>query len=73
MTTDVAAPVVDTDGALSATDQRHTQTVVGDHFSDIDEDEQEGEATSKKSFDVGVNDEAQATPYRWRVDHPWCV
>ena len=39
-------------------DQRHTQTAIGDHFSDIDEDEQEDEATSQ-SLDVGVGDEAQ--------------
>ena len=39
-------------------DQRHTQTVVGDHFSDIDEDEQEDEAISQSS-DEGVDDEAQ--------------
>ena len=39
-------------------DQRHTQTVIGDHFSDIDEDEQGGETTSQ-SLDVGVGDEAQ--------------
>ena len=28
-------------------DQRHTQTVIGDHFSDIDDDEQGDEATSQ--------------------------
>ena len=39
-------------------DQRHTQTVIGDHFSDIDEDEQEDEATSQ-SVDMGIDDEAQ--------------
>ena len=39
-------------------DQRHTQTVIGDHFSDIDEDEQEDETTFQ-SLDVGVGDEAQ--------------
>ena len=31
---------------MTPADQRHTQVVIGDHFSDIDEDEQEGEATS---------------------------
>ena len=36
-------------------DQRHTQTVIGDHFSDIDDDddEQGGEATSQP-LDEGV-------------------
>ena len=52
-------------------DQRHTQTVIGDHFSDIDEDEQEDEATSQ-SLDVGVDDEAQPRT-EWRVGHPWYV
>ena len=42
----------------TSADQRHMQTVIGDHFSDIDEDEQEDEATSQ-SLDVGVGDEAQ--------------
>ena len=50
------------DGCLpghdSGFDRRHTQTVIGDHFSDIDEDEQEDEATSQ-FLDVGVDDEAQ--------------
>ena len=46
-------------------DQRHTQTVIGDHFSDIDEDEQEGEATSQ-SLDVGVDDEATPPPVACR-------
>ena len=39
-------------------DQRHTQTAIGDHFSDIDEDEQGDDATSQP-LDEGVGDEAQ--------------
>ena len=39
-------------------DQRHTQMVIGDHFSNIDEDEQEDGDTSQ-FLDVGVDDEAQ--------------
>ena len=31
----------------TSADQRHMQTVIGDHFSDIDEDEQEDETTSQ--------------------------
>ena len=42
---------------MTPADQRHTQVVIGDHFSDIDEDEQEDEATSQ-SLDVGADDEA---------------
>ena len=43
---------------MTPIDQRHTQTVIGDHFSDIDEDEQEDEATSR-FLDMGVDGEAQ--------------
>ena len=39
-------------------DQRHTQTVIGDHFSDIDDDEQGDEATSQ-FLGEDVDDEAQ--------------
>ena len=52
-------------------DQRHTQAAIGDHFSDIDEDEQGGEATSQ-ALDEGVDDETQPL-HRWRVGHPWYV
>ena len=52
-------------------DQRHTQMVIGDHFSDIDEDEQEDEATSQ-SLDVGVDDEAQPRPDGVSVAHGMC-
>ena len=38
--------------------QRHTQTTIGDHFSDIDEDEQEDEYASRSS-DAGMDDEAR--------------
>ena len=38
--------------------QRHTQTTIGDHFSDIDEDEQEDEHDSRSS-DAGMDDEAR--------------
>jgi hypothetical protein len=35
--------------------QRHTQTTIGDHFSDIDEDEQEDEYASRSS-DADMDD-----------------
>ena len=38
--------------------QRHTQTTIGDHFSDIDEDEQEDEHASRSS-DADMDDEAR--------------
>ena len=43
---------------MTPADQRHTQVVLGDHFSDIDEDEQEDEAASR-SLDMGIDDEAR--------------
>ena len=39
-------------------DQRHTQAVIGDHFSDIDDDEQGDDATSQ-FLDEDVDDKAQ--------------
>ena len=36
---------------MTPADQRHMQVVIGDHFSDIDEDEQEDEAASQ-SLDI---------------------
>ena len=39
-------------------DQRHTQAVIGDHSSDIDEDEQEEDEATSRSLDVGTDDEA---------------
>ena len=38
--------------------QRHTQTTIGDHFSDIDEDEQEDEHASRSS-DEDMDDETR--------------
>ena len=52
-------------------DQRHTQVVVGDHFSDIDEDEREDEATSQ-SLDVGMDDEAPPRTDDASVTHGTC-
>ena len=43
---------------MNPIDQRHTQTVIGGHSSDIDEDEQEDEATSR-FLDMGVDGEAE--------------
>ena len=42
---------------MTPADQRHTTMVIRDHFSDIDEDDQESEAASQ-SPDVGLGDEA---------------
>ena len=39
-------------------DQRHTQVVIGDHSSDINEDEQEDQATSQ-SLDMNTDGEAR--------------
>ena len=50
-------PATDAFPDMTPADQRHTQTVIGDHFSDIDEDEQEDEATSR-FLDMGVEGEA---------------
>ena len=44
---------------MTPADQRHMQAVIGDHFSDIDEDEQEDEATSQ-SLDTEVGNEAHS-------------
>ena len=52
-------------------DQRHTQVVIGDHFSDIDEDEQEDEATSQ-SFIMGIDDETQTRTGDVSVTHGRC-
>ena len=52
-------------------DQRHTQVVIGDHFSDIDEDEQEDEATSR-SLDMGKDGEAQPRTDGVSVAHGMC-
>ena len=38
-------------------DQRHTQVVIRDHFSDIDDDDPKSEAASQSS-DIGLDDEA---------------
>ena len=43
---------------MTPIDQRHTQAVIGDHFSDTHEDEQEDEATSR-FLDMGVDGEAE--------------
>ena len=44
---------------MTPADQRHTPVVIGDRFSDIDEDEQEDEAASQ-SLDIDVGDEAHS-------------
>ena len=51
-------PATDAFPDSTPADQRHTQTVVGGHFSDIDEDEQEEDEATSRSLDVGADDEA---------------
>jgi hypothetical protein len=43
---------------MTPIDQRHSQTVIGSHFSDIDEDEKIDEATSR-FLDMDVDGEAE--------------
>ena len=59
-----------TDAFLGTTpaDQRHTPVVGESHFSDIDEDDQEGDAASQSS-DVDVNDGANARAAGVSVAH----
>ena len=52
-------------------DQRHTQVVIGDRLSDIDEDEQEDEATSQ-SLDMSTDGEAQPRTDDVSVTHGVC-
>ena len=56
---------------MTPADQRHTQVVLGDHFSDIDEDEQDDEATSQ-SLIMGMEDEAQPRASGVLVTHGMC-
>ena len=49
----------------------HTQAVIWDHFSDIDEDEQEDEATSQ-SLDMGTDGSAQPRTDDVPVIHGMC-
>ena len=44
---------------MTPADQRHTPVVIGDHFSDIDEDEPEDEIASQSS-DIDVDNEAHS-------------
>ena len=53
-------PATDVFPDTTQADQRHTQTVIGDYFSDIDDDEQGDEATSRfLDEDLDLDDEAQ--------------
>ena len=56
---------------MTPADLRHTQVVIGDHFSDIDEDEQEDEATPQ-SLDMGTDDGARTRTNDVPVIHGMC-
>ena len=53
-------------------DQRHAQTVMGDHFSDIDEDEQGEDDAISRFLDVGADDEAPPRTDGVSVAHGIC-
>ena len=56
---------------MTPADQRHTQVVIGDHFSNIDEDEQEDEAASQP-LDMNVDNEAHSHTDDVSVAHGMC-
>ena len=64
-------PATDAFPDMTPAGLRHTQAVIGDHFSDIDEDEQEDEATSK-SLDMGIDADAQPRTDGVSVIHGVC-
>ena len=56
---------------MTPADQRHTPVVIGDHFSDIDEDDQEDE-TASPSSDIDLDDEAHSRTGDVSVAHGMC-
>ena len=56
---------------MTPADQRHTPVVIGDHFSDIDEDDQESEAASQSSY-IDLDDEAHSRTGDVSVAHDMC-
>ena len=56
---------------MTPADQRHTPVVIGDHFSDIDEDDRESEAASQSSY-IDFDDEANSRTGDASVAHAMC-
>ena len=54
---------------MTPADQRHTPVVIGDRFSDIDEDDQEDEAAASQSSDIDAEDETHARAADVSVPH----